>query len=83
MNRVKVSVSVDPQLLNAVDIYVQEHKGVDRSKVIDQALGYWTAAQQESAMEAQFADSVRPPRTELESWRSISRAAAKRLIPKS
>ena len=38
MPRVKVSVSVDPDLLNAVDSFVREHDELDRSKVIDQAL---------------------------------------------
>ena len=79
----KVSVSIDPTLLSAVDTYVAEHEGVDRSKVIDQALGYWTAAQQEVAMELQFADSAELPDAEVESWTSIRRAAATRRLPKS
>jgi len=79
---VKVSVSVDPKLLQAVDAYVREHDGADRSKVVDQALGYWSAAQQDAAMELQFADSAGPPEGELESWNSIRRAAAKRRLNK-
>ncbi len=79
----KISVSVDPELMHAVDAYVVAHKGADRSKIIDQALGYWTAAQQDAAMEAQFADSAEPSQTELESWRSIRRAAAMRRLPKA
>src|SRR5207247_8464001 len=37
MPRVKVSVTVDPHLLNAVDSFVREHDDLDRSKVIEQA----------------------------------------------
>jgi len=77
MNRVKVSVSIDPALLQAVDAFVYEREGIDRSKIIDQALGYWAAAQQRAAMEAQFADPIEPP-TEVAAWRSIRRAAAVR-----
>jgi hypothetical protein len=36
--RAKISVTVDPVLLKAVDAYVAEHVGQDRSKVVDVAL---------------------------------------------
>ncbi len=36
--RVKVSATIDPRLLRAIDRYVRAHPGSDRSKVIDQAL---------------------------------------------
>jgi hypothetical protein len=75
MARPKLSITVDPDLLWAVDAYVHEHEGSDRSKVIEQALELWTAAQQNAAMEAQFStDDV--PSSEREAWRSIRRAAA-------
>ena len=77
MNRVQVSVSVDPALLRAVDDFVQTHEGIDRSKIVDEALGLWIAARQKEAMVGQFAESEELP-AEREGWRAIRRAAAKR-----
>jgi hypothetical protein len=79
MNRVKVSVSVDPALLKVVDEFVQAHEGIDRSKVVDEALGLWTAARQDEAMAAQFSESGEPP-SERVVWRSIRRSAADRRL---
>ena len=75
INRIKISVTVDPTLLKAVDDFVERHEGADRSKVIDQALNQWSAAQQEEAMVSQYSES--PGRSfEGEFWRSTRRAAA-------
>jgi metal-responsive CopG/Arc/MetJ family transcriptional regulator len=81
MSRIKVSVTLDPALLRAVDGFVQSHPGQDRSKVIDQALQQWYAQQQDVAMEAQHAraeDDVIGP--ERKAWRAIRRAAAQRRL---
>ena len=78
MSRVKVSVTLDPELLGAVDGFVQAHPGQDRSKVIDQALQQWYAQQQNIAMEAQFAGAEDAIARERKAWRSIRRAAAPR-----
>jgi len=75
MPRVKVSVTVDPGLLNAVDNFVREHDELDRSKVIEQALTLWSAAQQATAMERQFAEPVEPL-AEKTAWGAVRRAAA-------
>lgn len=75
MTRVKVSVSVDPVLLNAVDQFVQTHAGVDRSRVIDEALCLWSAARQDEAMAVQFAAGEEPD-DEFATWRQTRRAAA-------
>jgi len=75
MNRIKISVTVDPTLLKAVDDFVERHEGADRSKVIDQALNQWSAAQQEEAMVSQYFESPGPS-SEREFWRSTRRAAA-------
>jgi len=82
MPRVKVSVTVDPSLLNAVDTFVREHGGLDRSKVVEQALTLWSAAQQDAAMERQFADPVEAE-AESGSWRSIRRSAASSRVRKA
>lgn len=82
MNRVKVSVTVDPTLLRAVDDFVESHRGTDRSKVIDRALGLWSTAQQDAAMEAQFSASDES-RSEREAWQTVRRAAATRKLRRS
>lgn len=75
MTRVKVSVTVDPDVLHEVDNYVGEHQGLDRSKVVDEALALWLARRQDAAMEEQFSGESAPP-GEVEAWRSVRRAAA-------
>ena len=75
--RPRVSVTVAPELLRAVDTFVAEHPEWDRSKVVDEALARWYAAQQERAMEEQFAapaSAVEPE--ERAAWKRIQRAAA-------
>ncbi len=79
-----MSVSVDPGLLKAVDEFVRGHDGVDRSKVIDDALVLWTAARQDEAMAEQFAASDEPePEPERAAWRATRRAAATRRLHRS
>jgi hypothetical protein len=76
--RAKVSLTLDPGLLHAVDAYVEEHEGLDRSKVVDEALSEWAAARQDEAMAAQFEAGDTEDQAELRSWRQIRRAAASR-----
>jgi metal-responsive CopG/Arc/MetJ family transcriptional regulator len=83
MNRVKVSVTLNPELLEAVDDFVEAHPGQDRSKVIDQALHQWYAQQQEVAMEAQYRGSEAEIGEERKAWRAIRREAAKRRVSRS
>ena len=77
MPRPKVSVTLDPELLGAVDAFVQAHPGQDRSKVIDQALQHWYARLQEIAMEAQYREESKSELAERQAWRSIRQAAVK------
>jgi Arc/MetJ-type ribon-helix-helix transcriptional regulator len=83
MSRVKVSVTLDPHLLEAVDGFVQDHPGQDRSKVIDQALQQWYARQQDIAMEAQYAQSDDPIASEQTAWRAMRRAAVTRRLSRT
>ena len=78
-SREKISATVDRQLLAAVDAYVVEHPGVDRSKVLDNALRLWYAQEQERAMEAQYA-MPQPPEEQQEraAWRAIRASTAGR-----
>jgi len=80
MTRVKVSVTLDPDLLGAVDGFVQAHPGQDRSKVIDQALQQWYSHRQETEMEAQYSHGGEGIGPERKAWRAIRRAAASRRL---
>ena len=77
--RVKVSVTVEPELLKAVDSFVGSHPGLDRSKVFDEALYEWYGRRQEEAMAAQFTAPASPAeRDERQIWRQIRSTAAAR-----
>ena len=79
--RTKVSVTVDPRLMQAVDTFVAANPETDRGRVIEDALTLWLAHQQELAMEAQFAEPVSDEvRAERAAWRSIQAAAAARIF---
>lgn len=74
--RPKISATINPQLLRAVDAFVDTHPEYDRSMVVDEALSLWYARQQEEAMEAQFAEGSGVDPEEWEAWRAIRDAAA-------
>jgi Arc/MetJ-type ribon-helix-helix transcriptional regulator len=80
MPRVKVSLSLDPLLIRDVDAYVDRHADSDRSKVVDEALRLWSAAQQRAAMELQFADEDETDPAELDAWRQVRRGSARRRL---
>src|SRR2546429_94621 len=54
--RPKVTATLDPELLAAVDAHVAAHPELDRSTVIDEALRLWRARELERALETQFAE---------------------------
>lgn len=74
--RVKISATLDPELLDGVDAYISAHPGVDRSSVIDEALRLWLAEEQDRAMEAQF-DGPGPPEDEMRQWNAVLDAQAR------
>lgn len=79
--RVKVGATLDPELIAAVDRYVDAHPDVERSTVIDDALRLWYASQQDLAMERQLlAPRSARERSDALAWRSIRRAAGERMI---
>ena len=80
MARVKVSVTLDPELLGAVDGFVQSHPGQDRSKVIDQALHQWYSQRQEGEMEVQYSHGDESTGSDRKAWRPLRRAAASRRL---
>jgi metal-responsive CopG/Arc/MetJ family transcriptional regulator len=78
--RAKVSITVDPALLNAVDRYVQRHANTDRSKVMESALQSWYRVRQDEAMIEQFSVTEPLEAIEHEAWRQIRRAAVTRKL---
>jgi hypothetical protein len=76
--RAKVSITVDPALLTAVDRFVQRHADTDRSKVMESALQSWYSARQKEAMIEQFSES--DVQDEQRDWQRIRRAAAERKL---
>lgn len=79
--RVKVSVTLDPDLIHGVDRFVEAHPESDRSKVLDEALWLWYAEQQKRAMEEQFAAERSPEElAEYAAWSRIRDAAAAELF---
>lgn len=82
--RVKLSVTVDPSALDAIDRYIATHTGTDRSKLVDEALTLWVAAEQQRAIRRQYeplADQdERVLREERAAWNAIRHAAAERAL---
>ncbi len=79
--RAKLSTTVDPELLDAVDRFVAEHAETHRSQVIDEALRLWAARERERAIEAQFAPLCSAQEQEEHAaWKRLRRSAATRLF---
>ncbi len=78
-HRVKISATVDPELLDGVDAYIREHPDRDRGEVVDEALYLWLKQEQDRAMEAQF-DGPDAPEEEMRAWRAVRDAAAARVF---
>lgn len=81
-HRVKISATVDPELLDGVDAYIHEHPDRDRDTVIDEALGIWLdlAKEQDRAMEEQYAAPDDIPEDELRQWNAVLKANARMMF---
>ncbi len=79
--RAKLSTTIDKDLLETVDRFVEQHGQTDRGKVIDDALRLWASRERERATEAMY---LTPKSTqeqeEFAAWRQLRRAAATRLF---
>lgn len=79
--RTKISVTVDHGLLRAVDSFVEHHEGLDRSKVVDQALLAWYAARQDEAMIEQYrSPTSQDEDAEYAAWERIRDAAVSDIL---
>jgi len=79
--RIKISATVDAELLQAVDAFIVRHSGSNRSRVIDEALRLWQQRELDRAMEAQFlAPQSRQEQEERAAWRHIQTAATQAIL---
>ncbi len=76
--RVKVGAALDPGLVSAVDAYVTNNPGTDRSAVIDDALRLWHEREQERAMERQLREDASHDDAERADWKRVRQSAARR-----
>ncbi len=81
--RPRITVTVDPGMLEEVDSYVREHEGTDRSQVIDEALRCWYAAVLHEALVKQHSASrTTEELVERAAWKRIRSAQLPRLLRK-
>ena len=76
--RVKVSATVNADLIAGVDAYVRDHPDLGRSAVIDDALLLWVGRLQDLAMERQLLKDRARPNAERAGWRRVRSVAAQR-----
>ncbi len=82
-NRPRITVTVDPDMLDEVDEYIQSHQGTDRSQVVDEALRCWYAHQLREALIRQHsAECSSEELAERLAWRRIREAQVSRLEQK-
>ena len=79
----KVTVSIDPQLVNAVDQEVRAHHAGSRSAVVEEALRLWRVEQQRRAIEqgteAYYRSRSQKEQHEDQAWTRLATRHAKRL----
>jgi Arc/MetJ-type ribon-helix-helix transcriptional regulator len=81
--RVKISATLDPDLLRVVDRFVRESPHYSRSRVIEDALHLWWKRELDRQMEAQYeAQPADGDADEWADWRHIRRAAVTRALRK-
>jgi hypothetical protein len=79
-HRVKISATLDPELVAGVDAFVRKHPGTNRGKIIDEALWLWFAKEQDRAMEEQYAAPDDIPEDELRQWNAVLEANAQTML---
>ncbi len=73
--RPRITVTVDPDMLEEVDAYVQQHQGMDRSRVVDEALRCWYASRLREALIKQHSAPKSPEeQAERDAWKRIRAA---------
>ena len=79
----KVTVSIDPDLVNAVDQEVRAHHADSRSAVVEEALRLWHIEQQRQTIEqgtaAYYRSRSQKEQREDQAWTRLATRHAKRL----
>ena len=79
----KVTVSLDPELVSAVDQEVRAHHVASRSAVVEEALRLWQVEQQRHAIEqgteAYYRSRSQKEQQEDQAWTRLATRHAKRL----
>lgn len=79
----KVTVSLDPQLVNAVDREVRVHHADSRSAVVEEALRLWQVEQRRRAIEqgteTYYRSRSQKEQREDQAWTRLATRHAKRL----
>ena len=79
----KVTVSIDPELVHAVDQEVRAHHVASRSAVVEEALRLWQIEQQRQAIEqgteAYYRSRSQKEQREDQAWTRLATRHAKRL----
>ncbi|MBI2863490.1 MAG: hypothetical protein HYX94_02890 [Chloroflexi bacterium] len=74
-NKPRITITVDPDVLEEVDAYIKEHEGTDRSKVMDEALRCWYARLLHDALVRQHSAPKSPEEMEERAaWKRIRAA---------
>jgi metal-responsive CopG/Arc/MetJ family transcriptional regulator len=82
--RPRITVTVDPDMLDEMDAFIRDHEGTDRSQVVDQALRCWYAGVLAEALERQHAEPKSAEELEERAaWKRIRAAQLTRLASRS
>lgn len=74
-NKSRITITVDPAMLEEVDSYIQEHEGTDRSEIVNVALRCWYARLLHEALVRQHSAPKSPEELEERAaWKRIRAA---------
>ncbi|MDO8689811.1 MAG: ribbon-helix-helix domain-containing protein [Dehalococcoidia bacterium] len=70
--RPRITVTIDPDLLDEMDTYIRKHSGMDRSRLVDEALRCWYAQKLREALVRQHSAPESPEELrERLAWKGI------------
>ncbi len=73
--RPRITITVDPDMLEQVDSYIEEHEGADRSRIVDEALRCWYTGVLHEALVKQHSAPKSPDELEERAaWKRIREA---------
>ena len=79
-NKPRITITVDPDMLEEIDTYIQEHQGTDRSQIVDEALRCWYASMLHEALVRQHSAPKSPDELEERAaWKRIRAAQMPRM----